>query len=78
MAVLEGARESRTAAPARAPASDVASLQLDSATRGAVEAAEDVHKGRLACAVRPDQADDLPALKLERDVAEGVYALEGP
>ena len=60
----------------RAPARDVAPLELDRALVGEVEAGEDVHERRLAGAVRADQADDLVAVQLERDVAERLHALE--
>ena len=43
-----------------------------------VEAAQHVHERRLAGAVRADQADDLPAAKLERDLAQGLDTLERP
>ena len=44
--------------------------------RGEVEAAEQVDEGRLAGAVRADQAHHLVAVQLERDAAEGVDPLE--
>ena len=43
---------------------------------GEVEAREDVHERRLARAVRADQADDLVAMQLERDVSERLDAFE--
>ena len=78
MAVLERARQPGTPAPARTPAGDVTALELDRTARGPVKAAEDIHERRLAGAVRPDQPEDLAAPQLERDVTEGVHALEGP
>jgi hypothetical protein len=36
-----------------------------------VEARQAIEQGRLAGSVRPDQADDLTRLDIERDVVEG-------
>ena len=78
VAVLKGSGEPGPPAAARAPARDVAALELDVPRSWTVEARENVHERRLACAVRPDQADDVPAAQLERDVTKSVNALEGP
>jgi hypothetical protein len=77
MAVLERPGETGSTAPIGTPAGDVSSFELDGAARRQVEAADDVDERRLAGAVRADQADDLPAAKLEGDVPQRVDALEG-
>ena len=46
------------------------------ATAGADEAADRVDEGRLAGAVRADQADELARADLEVDVDDGVHAAE--
>src|SRR5207244_13505340 len=60
------------------PAGDLAPLERDRALVRPVEAAEHVHERRLAGAVRADQADDLAAAKLQRDLAQRLDALERP
>ena len=77
VSVLERAREPVAAAPLWRPAGDVAPGELDGAARRTVEATDDVHEGRLARAVRADQADDLLARELERHVEEGLDPLVG-
>ena len=47
---------------------EAAALELDGAGSRQVEAGEHVHERRLAGAVGPDEADDLPAVELEGDV----------
>ena len=37
---------------------------------------QDVHSGRLACPVRPEQRDDLTAADLEADVAHRMHVTE--
>ena len=51
---------------------DVVSLQAVGAGGGGVEAAEDVHEGRLAGAGRADDRHHLPALDLEVDPLQRV------
>src|SRR6266516_6663155 len=76
MTVLKRPGQAMPAAPTRAPARDVASLELDNARGRQVESAEHVHERRLAGAVRTDPADDLAAAELEGDLAECVHAFE--
>jgi hypothetical protein len=76
-AVLERAREPGAAAPVRTPRRHVLAGELDRPRGREVEAGEDVDERRLPCPVRPDQADDLVAVQLERHVAERVQRLEG-
>jgi hypothetical protein len=59
-----------------APAGDLLPAKLDRPRAGEVEAGEDVHEGGLAGAVRPDEADDLMPMELERDVLQGADTLE--
>ena len=59
------------------PRGDLPARELDRAGGREVEAGEDVDEGRLAGSVRADQADDLVAVQLERDVAERVEPFEG-
>ena len=61
MAVLERTGETVTSTAVRAPARDVAVLELDAPGCRPVEARDEVDEGRLARAVRPDQPEDLPA-----------------
>src|SRR5207237_6547974 len=75
-AVLERPREACTPAPRRAPRGHVAIAELDRASVREVEAAEHVDERRLAGAVRPDQADDLVPVQLNRHIAERPDALE--
>jgi hypothetical protein len=56
---------------------DVMPLELDSAGRRPVEAADHVHERRLAGAVRADQPDDFAPAKLEGDLPQRMDALEG-
>src|SRR5439155_9722539 len=56
--VLERSGQAMPAAARRAPAGDVAALQLDGPAARPVEAAQHVHERRLACPVRPDPPDD--------------------
>ena len=51
-------------------------VELDLARVGLVEARDDVERGRLAGAVRPDQPGDVPLLHVERDAVEGDDASE--
>jgi hypothetical protein len=76
MSVLEGTREAVPPATVRPPARDVTSFELHTPGRRQVEAREDVDERRLPRAVRTDQADDLVAVQLERDVVESPDALE--
>ena len=76
VAVLERARETVATAPVGRPAGDVAALELDGASGGPVEPAEHVHERRFAGAVRPDEADDLTAVQLERDPTKRLDAGE--
>src|SRR5919108_2368034 len=77
-AVLERARQAGSGAPVCAPARDPAVAELDATARWEVETGDDVHERRLSCAVRPDQADDLVAMQLQRHVLERADAAEGP
>src|SRR5581483_6798382 len=76
VAVLEGPGEAVPAAAVRGPARDVAALEQDAAVARTVEAAEEVHERRLSRAVRPDQAEDLTLVQLERDVPQRLDAGE--
>ena len=51
-------------------------VELELAVVRRVEAGDDVERRRLAGAVRPDQARDLPRLDVERDAVEGDDAPE--
>ena len=51
-------------------------VELERAAVRRVEARDDVERRRLAGAVRPDQAGDLPLLDVERDAVEGDDAPE--
>src|SRR5205823_10356449 len=64
--------------PLRAPAGDVAAAELDGALVRVVEAGEHVHQRRLSGAVRTDQANHLPPVQLERNLAQRANPLEGP
>jgi hypothetical protein len=76
MAVLEGASKSVPASAVRTPAGDIAVAEENPPSARPVETAEHVHERRLACAVRPDQTQDLAWEKFERDVAERLDARE--
>jgi hypothetical protein len=78
MAVLEGSREAVPAAPARAPARDVAAVELDRPRGGEIEAGQEVDEGRLARPVRADEPDDLVTVQRERDPLNRVDAVERP
>jgi hypothetical protein len=77
VAVLEGPRKTGPATALRRPARDVAAFELDGARRRQVEAGDHVHQGRLAGAVRPDQADHLVPFEAEVDRRQGLHAFEG-
>src|SRR5215207_4938024 len=51
-------------------------VEVDAAGGRLVDAGEDVEEGRLAGAVRPDQADDLSARDNEVDVVDGDQSSE--
>ena len=55
---------------------DLAAVEEDVAGIGVVDAAEDVHQGRLAGAVDADEADNLAGANLERNVVERLDARE--
>ena len=74
--MLERAREPGAPAAVRAPARDLAAVELDRAGGREVEPGHQVDERRLARAVRADQADDLVLVQLERDVVERLHALE--
>ena len=74
--VLERSCQTGAGPAVGGPGRDVRALQLNHACAREVEARHDVHERRLPGAVRPDQADDLVAMELERDVGERVHALE--
>jgi hypothetical protein len=76
MTVLEGAREPAPSTAVGGPARDVAPFELDRAGRWTVEPGEHVDERGLAGAVRPDQAEHLAAVELERDVPESPHPLE--
>jgi hypothetical protein len=59
-----------------APAGDLLAAKLDRPGAGEVEPGEDVHEGRLAGAVRPNKADNLVPMELERDVLQRADTLE--
>jgi hypothetical protein len=67
--VLERPRKTVAPTPMGFPACDVAALELDGAFLDEVEPGQHVHEGGLAGAVRPDEADDLVPMELERDPA---------
>ena len=77
VAVLERAREAR-AGRGGAALQRVTSRPSSSTVPvvGRSKPAEQVDERRLAGAVRPDQADDLVPVQLERDVAQRVHAVE--
>jgi len=51
----------------------VAAVEVIRAACRPIEAAENVHQGRLAGAGRPDDGDEFAALNRERDAAQGVH-----
>ena len=57
---------------------DALAIQLDDAPRRLVgqEAGDGPEQGRLAGAVRAEHGEDLAALDLQRDTAEGADAIE--
>ena len=68
--------------PAGAPnglqPADVSLAEADGAGRRRVEPGQDVDERRLTGAVRPDRADDLVPVQLERDAVERPHPGEGP
>src|SRR5690606_23889114 len=75
--VLEGAREPQTNHPARWAAGDVDVAEPYRAGARPQGAADEIERGRLAGAIRPDQADDGALLDLEADIAQRRQAAEG-
>src|SRR3984957_9124997 len=57
-------------------AGDVGAGEHDAAGVRREDAVDQVEQGRLAGAVRPDQAEDLALAHLEREVAHGLQAAE--
>jgi len=76
--VLERARDSEPDDPVRAHTEQIATVEVDPALVGRIQARDDVEERRLAGAVRPDQPGDLLLLERERDVVERQDAAEAP
>ena len=74
--ILERAAHPQGGAFVDLGARDVAALEPDAALVGPVEAGDDVERRRLAGAVGPDDADDLPLAGPEAHVAGGLDAAE--
>ncbi len=72
--VLERADEPRAGDPCLRPGRDVAAVEHDDAGRDALETREGVDERRLAGAVRPDQAEDLPVAKRQIDPVHRPHA----
>jgi len=54
-------------------------IQHDDAATGIIEAGDDADEGRFAAAGSADDADEFPAVNIERDVAEyAVGSFSGP
>ena len=74
--VLEGARHAALRDLARGQAVDALAAQRHLAARGRQHAGDEVEGGRLAGAVRADQAEDLAGAHLEADVVDRHQAAE--
>ena len=74
--VLEGARDPAPDDLVRRNPEEVVAVEDDAPPFGLVEPRDDVERGRLAGAVRPDQPDDLALLGRERHVVERENAAE--
>ena len=74
--VLERPSDTQLGDPMRGPAGHVFAGEAHAAGIGVVEAADDVEDGRLAGAVRPDDAEHLAFDDIERHVAHGLHAAE--
>src|SRR6266540_77787 len=69
--VLKGPRHAERRDFVRRQTGDRPAVEVDAARGRLVHAGEDVEEGRLAGAVRPDEADDLSARDDEVDVVDG-------
>ena len=67
---LEGAGEAEPGELVRPRAGHVLAVDEDPALVGLLHAGGDVEQRRLARAVRPDEADDLPVLQVEADLVD--------
>jgi hypothetical protein len=74
--VLERARDALTDDRVRCRAEDRLPVELHAPRVRLVEPRDDVERGRLAGAVRPDEARDLAFLDVERHAVEGDDAAE--
>ncbi len=68
--VLERPPDSEPGDPVRRSLEQVVALEENAPGGRAVEARQAIEQGRLARSVRPDQADDLTRLDIERDIVE--------
>ena len=75
--VLERARHTHLADVVRFFTDQVLSIQTDTAVRWAVHAGQHIEHGRLACAVRPDQADQTALFNFHAQLIDGAQAAEG-
>ena len=73
---LEGAGEAEPGELVRPRAGHVLAVDEDPALVGLLHAGGDVEQRRLARAVRPDEADDLPVLQVEADLVDREQAAE--
>src|SRR4051812_42278373 len=76
-AVLKGARYAGACDVVRPFARDRASLEQDLAGRRPVKSADAVKYARFACAIRPDQRQQLPGAGREGNVVEDLKSAEG-
>src|SRR4029453_17181310 len=76
--VLERARDPASDDSVRRSSEQPLAVERDLPRVGLVEPRDHVERGRLAGAVRPDQARDLALLDLERHVVESDDAAESP
>jgi hypothetical protein len=76
--VLERARDAAPDHAVRRRSQQALAGERERAGIGLVQARDDVEQRRLAGPVRPDQADDLPLLYVQRDVVDGDDAAEPP
>ena len=75
---LEGAQESLVEQFVRGEARDVFAIHEDPARGGRQAACDDVEKGGLARAVRPDEPGDGAGLDFQRGTVDGMEAAEMP
>ena len=75
-AILKGARQAKFGDDLRAAPVNPHAADSDCAAVGAQDAADQVERGRLPRAVRPDDADGLTWQHLERKAIYGPHAAE--